>query len=342
MADDKLSLSDPEATGPDDYDGAWKHMVERFLPQFLELCHPEAFADIDWKRGVEWLDKDLKKLLPKAKASSRWADKLLKVWRRSLPSSGSKDFVGSEPGIVHLHIEFQNQRDRELPERVFVMGYRAYDRYRCPIVSLVVLGQKGDWDLETSFGWRVWGGRYEVGFPVVKLWEYNEPKRWAELEALAETNPFAVLVMAHLKSTETKNQASRRYTWKLDLFRRLLASNYERHDIEALLDFVDWLMQLPEPLEEKLGKEVEEMEATKQRVPYMTPWERRGMEKGRKEGLRLGKAGFLKSLATERFGQLPDELVERIDRADVDTLDHWGRNLLTAERLEDVFGEENS
>lgn len=338
-----------EATGPDDFDGVWKHMVDRFLPDFLRLFHPEAYADIDWERGVESLDKDLKKLRPKAKASSRWADKLLKVWRRSSPAKDAKDFVGSEPGLVYLHMEFQNQRASDLPERMFVTSYRVFDRHRCPVVGLVVLGQKGSWDLEPSFGWRFWGGRFEIEFPVVKLWEYNEPKRWAELEAIAETNPAAVLTMAHLKAMATQNQASSRYAWKLALFRRLLASHYERHDIEALLDFVDWLMQLPEPFEEQLDKEVEEMEATK-RVPYTTPWERRGIKKGRKEGLqkglqkglRLGKAGLLKSLSTQRFGELSDDVVERIDRADLDTLDRWSRHLLDAKRLEDIFDDEIS
>ncbi len=113
-------------------------------------------------------------------------------------------------------------------------------------------------------------------------------------------------------------------------------------------------MRLQEPLEERLDKEVEEMEATK-RVPYMTPWERRGIKKGRKEGLekglkkgrqeglqdglRLGKAEILKGLVTQRFGELSDELVERIDRADIDTLDRWSRNLLAAKSLLDVFGD---
>ena len=172
---------------------------------------------------------------------------------------------------------------------------------------------------------------------------------------MAETNPFAVLMMAHVKTMATQNRAKSRYTWKLWLFRRLLKSRYKRHDMEALLNFVDWLMGLPAPFEEQLDKEVEEMEATK-RVPYMTPWERRGLKKGRKEGLkkglekgreeglekglRLGKVETLKSQATQRFGELPEDVVESLDRADVDTLDRWLRKLLDARRLTDVFGDD--
>ncbi len=143
--------------------------------------------------------------------------------------------------------------------------------------------------------------------------------------------------------------ASRRFTWKLRLFRLLLESRYERHDIEALLDYVDWLMQLPAPFEQRLDEEIEKMEATK-RVPYMTPWERRGvekglekgLEKGRQEGLRLGKAELLKSMLSRRFGELSEDVIECIDRADIDSLDCWSSRIFDAKRLEDVFGDEDS
>jgi hypothetical protein len=37
------------------------------------------------------------------------------------------------------YIEIQSQRDKALPERLFVYDYRLYDRYRQPIATLVVL-----------------------------------------------------------------------------------------------------------------------------------------------------------------------------------------------------------
>ena len=68
-------------------------------------------------------------------------------------------------------------------------------------------------------------------------------------------------------------------------------------------------------------------------------WLEQGRQEGRQEGRRLGKAEVLKALASQRFGELPLWAVERIDRADVDTLDRWSRRLLDAGRLEDVFGD---
>jgi hypothetical protein len=71
--------------------------------------------------------------------------------------------------------------------------------------------------------------------------------------------------------------------------------------------------------------------------------QKKGLEKGRKEGqkegLRLGKVEMLSGLASHRFGKLPQWAVERLERADVETLDAWSRRLLDAKRLEDVFGD---
>ncbi len=49
---------------------------------------------------------------------------------------------------------------------------------------------------------------------------------------------------------------------------------------------------------------------------------------------------MLKDLAERRFGELPPRVVQRVDRADVDTLDSWSARLLDAERLEDVFADD--
>ncbi len=62
-------------------------------------------------------------------------------------------------------------------------------------------------------------------------------------------------------------------------------------------------------------------------------WKQEGLE----EGLRQGKAELLKTLTSQRFGELPRSAIERFDRADVDTLDRWSRQFLDAGRLEDVF-----
>ena len=60
----------------------------------------------------------------------------------------------------------------------------------------------------------------------MKLLDYRE--KWSELEA--STNPFASVVMAHLKAVETKGDNEQRYRWKLILIKRLYRQGYAKAD----------------------------------------------------------------------------------------------------------------
>ena len=66
-------------------------------------------------------------------------------------------------------------------------------------------------------------------------------------------------------------------------------------------------------------------------------WFAEGKAEGKAEGRRLGKAETLKDQAIQRFGDLPSWAVDRIDRADVETLDRWLGRILIARRLEGLF-----
>jgi len=66
-------------------------------------------------------------------------------------------------------------------------------------------------------------------------------------------------------------------------------------------------------------------------------WPKQWMAEGKAEGRRLGKAETLKNLVSHRWGELPAWAVDRIDRADVDTLDSWTCRVLDVTALEDVF-----
>ena len=69
-------------------------------------------------------------------------------------------------------------------------------------------------------------------------------------------------------------------------------------------------------------------------------WTQEWMAEGEAKGKRLGKAETLKNQVRHRFGDLPDWAVDRIDRADVDTLERWSYRVLDATVLADVFPED--
>jgi hypothetical protein len=174
---------------------------------------------------------------------------------------------------------------------MYVYNYRLYDRFRRRVVSLAVLGdERANWRPD-RFGYELWGCEVGLRFPTVKLLDYRA--RWAELEA--SRNPFAVVVMAHLLAQATQDDAAARKAAKWQLLRRLYERGYGRPDILNLFRFIDWVMQLPEALEEAFWQEIVEYEEA-QRMPYITSVQRigerigeqRGERKGLLEGVTLG------------------------------------------------------
>ena len=92
-----------------DFDSPWKEILEVYFEPFMALFFSEACRQIDWERGHEFLDKELRQITRDAEMGRRTADKLVKVWLRD----------GRETWIF-VHIEVQAQVDPDFEERMFV------------------------------------------------------------------------------------------------------------------------------------------------------------------------------------------------------------------------------
>jgi flagellar biosynthesis/type III secretory pathway protein FliH len=63
-----------------------------------------------------------------------------------------------------------------------------------------------------------------------------------------------------------------------------------------------------------------------------------GIQKGIREGRQEGEAALLLRLLERKFGRIDPKTRKRVQSADAERLLDWGERVLTAERLEDVFG----
>ncbi|BBE09852.1 Conserved domain protein [Mycoavidus cysteinexigens] len=76
-------------------------------------------------------------------------------------------------------------------------------------------------------------------------------------------------------------------------------------------------------------------------MPYMISFERIGREQGRKQGLaegvQRGQSTLLKTLLENKFGLLAEPYQQRLNKANVDTLQQWGKRTLIAQTLDEVF-----
>lgn len=163
---------------------------------------------------------------------------------------------------------------------MYVYHYRIYDRYKRTVVSLAVLGDERSSWRPNQFGYSLWGSEVRFKFPSVKLLDYQQ--QWSALEA--SRNPFATVVMAHLKAQETRADRLRRFEWKLALTRRLYEKDYGREDVINLFRFIDWVMSLPIELEQEFWREVHNFEEER-RMPYITSVERIGIQQGIEQGI---------------------------------------------------------
>ena len=286
----------------DDYDSPWKEAVEAFLPDCLALFFPRAFEAIDWTREPAFLDKELQQVQREAEQGRRVVDKLVRVYR----------YDGTDAWVL-IHIEIQSQPEADFAKRMFTYHYRLIDRYDRPIVGLAILGdEQSDWrplDYQTD----LWGYGIRFTFRAVKLLDYRP--ELARLEA--SQNPFAIVVLAHLKAQETRRDPRARLRAKLAVMRRLYARGYNREHILGPFRFIDWVMRLPEDLERAFWSDWQEYEEEKQ-MRYVTSVERIGREEGRVEGRQEGLSeGLLAGIELAlklKFGPAGQEIIPEIRR----------------------------
>lgn len=304
----------------DPQDGPWKLVLRAYFKEAITFFFPETAKLIDWRKPPEFLDKEFQQIAPETETGRRFADQLVKVQRKR----------GKELWLL-LHTEVQAAREAKFAERMFLYSLRIFDIFRRPAISLAIL-------CDANASWRP--SEYSFGYPdtslsfcfgVVKLLDYKE--RWAELEA--SDNPFAVVVMTHLKAQETKQDKQSRKEWKLKLIRRLYEKGYNREDIVSLFRFIDWMMVLPKGLDRSFWTELKTYEETR-KVPYITSVERIGFERGLEEGRHEGKKSLLHRLLVGKFGKLPEHLSSAVGLLSPEAIDALAIALLNFSSIEDL------
>ena len=233
--------------------------------------------------------------------------------------------------IVYLHIELQGYKDTHFTARMFVYNRRISEKYNKEVVSLAVLCDDDPNYRPHEYAESRWGCDLKFSFPIVKLLDYG--KDWAKLEK--DDNVFSIVVMTHLKSIQVK-QDDQRKQWKMNLVRNLFQRGWDRTIIIDLLRFIDWVIALPKDLAEEFSSELQQFEK-EQQMQYVTSFERIGVEKGIQQGMQKGEATALVRQMKKKFGNLPKDAEERIEKANSETLLEWLDNVLEANTVDEVF-----
>ncbi|HEX7376978.1 MAG TPA: hypothetical protein VF278_07690 [Pirellulales bacterium] len=257
-----------------DFDTAWKEALDLFFEPFMSFFFPDVHGDIDWVRGFVMLDKELQQAAPESERGRRVVDKLIKVWR----SDGQDKWV-------MVHVEVQSQQDKDFGERMYVYNSRLFDHYNRRVVSFAILGDNRPAWRPDRFSYELWGTRVGIEFATVKLLDYAADE--AALES--HPNPFAVVVLAHLKAIEATRDANARRAAEVRLVKGLYERGFGAEQIRQLYRLIDGMMGLPSGLADQVWKEIREFEKEKS-MPFITGAERVGRAEGRAEGLAEGLA----------------------------------------------------
>jgi hypothetical protein len=317
-------MAPPPPPQKDTQDSPWKRILTQYLQEAIEFFFPTIAAIVDWSVPPIFLDKEFLAIAPDAKLGKRHADQLVQLQRKQ-----------GTPFILLLHIEIQAAPETQFAERMFVYGLRIFDYFRQPAISIAIL-------CDTNPNWRPHQYTFDLpetnltfNFGTVKLLDYQH--RWAELEA--STNPFAWVVMAHLKMQETKQDKPTRKIWKLRLIRQLYESGYNKIDVVNLFRFIDWLLKLPKALDREFWQELKTYEEER-KMPYITSVERIGYERGQKAGRTMGREEGQRSLITvllnQKFGDISPTTTDRLDQLSAKQLESLAIALLNFTTIDDL------
>ncbi len=274
---------------------------------------PDIAEDVDWEKGYKFLDNELRQVMKDAELGRRYADKLAQVWLKN-----------GEEAWVLVHVEVQGWEDADFPMRMFIYNYRSFDRFKKPVVSLAVLADdRAGWKPD-HFGYKLSGCEVGIRFPIVKITDYLE--QWDKLEK--NDSPFAIVVMAHLKTRETRHAKEDRWRWKIYLIKKLYERGYKRKDIVNLFHFIDWLMDLPEELADGFWRELSEFEEEK-KMPYISSVEKLGYRRGLMEAIEMG--------LSIKFGEKGTRFLPKIQALkDIDRLEMIKDSIKTKDNLSEI------
>ena len=316
----------------DNYDSPWKEAVEHYFPEFIEFYFPRAYAQIDWSKEPIFLDQELRAVVQDAELGKRFVDKLVRV-----------TLLNGDEKWIYIHIEVQGTRQAEFAKRMFVYNYRIYDRYDKPVASLAVLADEhANWRPD-CFSYGVLGSETSIRFPIAKLTDYHDKVN----ELLAADNSFAIVTATHILTQRTRKNDEERYQAKRLLVRLLYQRKWDKQRVIDLFGVIDWMMRLPEELDQQLWQEIEILEEN-EKMQYVTSVQRfeiakvrqEGLLEGRQKGLLEGEAEMLGLMLKHRFGELSDEVINRLRLASEDQLKEWLISAISASNLDAVFNDE--
>jgi len=314
--------------GPPDYDGLWKRIIDDLFKEFMQFFAPDLHDEIDFTKTPFPLKQEYYRRIIKTPKGKNIVDKIMQVSLKS----------GEEKWIL-IHIEVQAKANEEFSKRMFRYFYRIYDYFDRDIYAIALVTDKQKTPAPDQFNYSFYGTRIDYTYNCYRFQDHTVDK----LEQ--SNNPFAYAVIAGKYANQAKNNAEQRFAFKQKLMKQIL-KRFPLHDeqsriyLQGLFHFIEYLLQIPDNLQDKLENELFEfvekegfhMHAEKRdelpTSPTLVNVIRKLIEKGviegvdyedgMKEGKEEATRNFGKALINENYS---DKEIMKLTKLDLDEIE---------------------
>ena len=287
----------PKKTANADFDNTWKEALRLYFQSFLRFFFPKIYDIIDWNREHISLETELQQMTGESEAAKRITDKLFQVW-----------LANGESVWILIHVEIQSQYDIDFIKRMYQYNCLATGQYERSVISVAILGDESKSWRPRIYKFGAADYKSIMRFPIAKLVDYES--RWEELEA--STNPFAIMVMAHLKTKATQGLPQERLQWKRILARSLFEKGYSAEEVRQQFQLIDRMMALPKPVQRDFKIEMERYQEEKE-MRFMSQIELMAMEDGIEEGTLQTLREDAIAILQKRFSEVSPSLASKLN-----------------------------
>jgi hypothetical protein len=281
-----------------DYDGAWKDLLHRRLPEILGSYFPAISAAIDWSREPVFLDQELRELLlGEPEDLDNRVDFLIRVAMRD---GGSQ--------TLYVHLEVQSAKEEDFARRVFHCFHGIRRACGEDVISLAILADLDEHWKPSEYRYGRLGCEVVFRFPCCKLLEI--------LPRLEDDISLpALAAKAQIAALRTSRNPDKRSAARWLLTRSLLEHGHSRETINEAYRLIAWMMRLPKTQALLFRRQLVDFQKEND-MPYLIDTEEIAIEQALSQGLSQGRLLALQEDVIEvlavRFSHVPEGLREAI------------------------------
>ena len=204
-------------------DRLWKTALRLRMQHSVAFFFPDQYREVDWSKGIVFLDKELNTINLHARPKNGIADVLVLLTLKN----GKKR-------VLFLHIEVQGYSDSDFALRIHQIRYRIEDLTGENPVMLAIFTDNDPNFHPKEYYVETWGASNRTVFHTYKVMEHP-PETYAD-----PNNPIALMMEIVYNSTQLKKVSDEKIMDSfLALFKKLTLSGYPQEYVILLKSFIE-------------------------------------------------------------------------------------------------------